>query len=185
MPASMASISEKSETTQGKSVPSRIAGAAQEERRGRKVVDRLHADLRFDGLEAGDPDAGLFFALLGFLALVAGELHVLAVRLAAVAVVRLVVDDDDVLLVAQLAADAADHLVGRLRERRSISPLRQNRFGELAGGHLLAQQEGVEVGDQDLGLARAAPAVRPGRCRVGGSSSADRWAGARAGGRGW
>ena len=51
-----------------------IARAAQEERRGRKIVDGLHADLGFDGFEAGNPDAGLFVALLGFLALVAGEL---------------------------------------------------------------------------------------------------------------
>ena len=51
-----------------------IARAAQEERRGRKVVDRLDADLGFDGLDAGDPDAGLLLALLGFLAVVAGEL---------------------------------------------------------------------------------------------------------------
>ena len=29
----------------------------------------------------------------------------------------------------------------------------ENRLGELAGGDLLAQQEGVEVGDEDLGLA--------------------------------
>ena len=46
----------------------------------------------------------------GLDALVAGELLVLAVGLAAVAVVGLVVEDDDVLLAAELAADAADHL---------------------------------------------------------------------------
>ena len=99
-----------------------VAGAAQEERRGREVVDGLHADLGLHGLEAGNPDAGLFVALLGFDAVVAGELLVLAVGLAAVAVVGLVVDDDDVLLVAQLAADAAHHLVGRFGERRLVCP---------------------------------------------------------------
>ena len=50
-----------------------VAGAAQEERRGREVVDHLDADLGLDRFEAGNPDAGLFLALLGFLALVAGR----------------------------------------------------------------------------------------------------------------
>ena len=151
MPASMASISEKSETTHGKERAFGVAGAAQEERRGRKIVDGLDADLGLDRLEAGDPDAGFFVALLGFVALVAGERFVLAVGLAAVAVVGLVVDDDDVLLGAQLAADAAHHLVGRFGERAWL-PVGEDRLGELAGGDLLAQLEGVEVGDDDLGL---------------------------------
>ena len=46
------------------------------------------------------------------------ELLRLVVGLAAVAVVRLVVDDDDLALVAQLVADAVDHLLGRLGEAR-------------------------------------------------------------------
>ena len=50
-----------------------VAGAAQEERRGREVVDGLDADLALDRLQAADPDAGLLVALLGFLALVAGQ----------------------------------------------------------------------------------------------------------------
>jgi hypothetical protein len=74
MPLSMASISEKSETTHGKSVPFGVARAAQEERRGRQVVDRLDADLGLDRLQPDDPDAGFLVALLGFLALVAGQL---------------------------------------------------------------------------------------------------------------
>ena len=121
MPHSMASTSEKSLTTQGNSVPSRVARAAQEERRRREVVDGADADLALDRLEAADPDAGLFVALLGLFALVAlersaaGFLAVLR-RLAAVAVVGLVVDDDDVALAAELPADAAHHLVGRLGE---------------------------------------------------------------------
>ena len=78
MPHSMASISEKSETTQGKSVPSAVAGAAQEERRGGQVVDRLDADLALDRFQPADPDAGFFVALLGLPPLVAGSFIVLA-----------------------------------------------------------------------------------------------------------
>ena len=61
--------------------------------------------LRLDRLEAADPDARLFVAVLGLGLVVAGELvgeHAagrlvdLVGRLAPVAVVRLVVDDDDV-----------------------------------------------------------------------------------------
>jgi hypothetical protein len=62
-----------------------------------------------------DPDAGLFFAFLRFLALVAGEFLILAIGLAAIAVMGLVVEHDDVLLGAQFTADAADHLSGDSR----------------------------------------------------------------------
>ena len=87
--------------------------------------------------------------LFGLLAVVAGELHVLAVRLAPVAVVGLVVEDDDVLLVAQFPTDAADHLVRRFGERAVVS-LGENRLRELSGRDLLAQFEGVEVRDEIL-----------------------------------
>src|SRR5208282_3173422 len=70
-----------------------------------------------------------------------------------VAVVGLVVDDDDVLLVAQLAAHPADHLVGRLGKPVGLT-LCQNRFGELACGHLLARQKRMVVGYQNLGLSK-------------------------------
>ena len=151
MPASMASISEKSETTQGNSVAFGPARAAEEERRGRKIVNGLHADLGFHGLEPGNPDAGLLVALLGFVALVAAERFLFAVGLAAVAVMGFVVEDDDVLLVAQFAADAADHLIGRFGERTRL-PVGENRLGELAGGDCFAQLEGVVVRDEDFGL---------------------------------
>ena len=103
-----------------------IAGTAQEERRGRKIIDRLHADLGFHGLDAGNPDAGLFVALLGFDAFIAGERFILAVGFAAVAVMGFVVEDDDVLLGAQLAADAADHLVGSFGERARLPVRRES-----------------------------------------------------------
>ena len=61
----------------GEERPFGIARAAQEERRGRQVVDRLDADLGLHGLDAGNPDAGLLLAFLGFFAIVAGERFVL------------------------------------------------------------------------------------------------------------
>ena len=86
----------------GEERPLGVARASEEERRGRQVVDRLDADLGFDGLDARDPDPGLFLALLGLLAIVAGECFGFGgLGLAAVAVVGLVVDDDDVLLGAR------------------------------------------------------------------------------------
>ena len=117
--------------------------------------------LALHGLDAGDPDAGLFVALLGFLAVVAGERFILAVGFAAVAVMGFVVEDDDVFLGAQLATDAAHHLVGRFGERTWL-PFGQNRLRELAGGDLLAQLEGVEVGDDDFGLAKLFQRLRRG-----------------------
>ena len=93
------------------------ARAAQKERRGRKIVNGLHPDLGLHGLQAGNPDASLFLALPGFNAVIAGEFFILAVGFAAVAVMRLVVEDDDVLLGSQLAADAPHHLAGSLGER--------------------------------------------------------------------
>ncbi len=116
MPDSMASISEKSETTQGNRVPLPIARAAEEERGRRQVVNRPDADLVADGFETRDPDAGFLVPLLGFGAFVAFELLGLAVGLAAVAVMGLVVEDDDVPLAAEFPADAVDHLRGGLVE---------------------------------------------------------------------
>ena len=68
--------------------------------------------------------------------------------------VRLVVNDDDVLLVAQARGrrGAPSGPASRVNGSRSAGP-GQDRLGELAGRDLLAQLEGVEVGDHDLGLA--------------------------------
>ena len=65
----------------------------------------------------------------------------------------LVVDDDDVLLVAQVAADAPHHLVRRLGEGARSAPLARMSLVSLPAAYALAQLEGVEVGDDDLGLA--------------------------------
>ena len=88
MPDSIASISEKSDTTQGNSVPSLNPEPSQEERRGRKVIHHLDAHLGLDRLQARDPDARLLFPLLRFPALVAGECFLVRIGFAAVAMVR-------------------------------------------------------------------------------------------------
>ena len=149
----MASIKEKSETTQGKSVPSGIPRSFQEEWGGRQVVYHLDADLGLDGLQPGDPDAGFFFALFGFLALVAGQFFFVLFHLAAVAVMGFIVDDNDILLVAQFPADPSHHLVGRFGEGTAVL-LFQNILGQFPGCHAFALLESLEVGDDHLGLAQ-------------------------------
>ena len=88
-----------------------VAGAAQEERRGRQVDDARDAELAVHRFEAGNPEAGGLVVLLGFLPLVALQVLVVGVlRLLAVAVVRLVVEDEDVLHAHQVGHDALEHL---------------------------------------------------------------------------
>ena len=72
------------------------------------------------------------------------KMHVLAVRVAPVAVVGLVVEDHDVLLVAEFPAYASDHLVRRFGERPVVS-FSENRLRELSGRDRLAEFESVEV----------------------------------------
>ena len=102
-----------------------VAGAAEEERRRREVDDAGDAELAVHRLEPGDPDARGLVVLLGLLPLVALELFVvLRDRLLAVAVVRLVVEDEDVLHAHQVGHDALDHLAFGLQrvERRRRAP---------------------------------------------------------------
>ncbi len=128
------------------------SGAAQEEWRGGEVVDRPDADLAGDGPEAVEPDAGVLLILGRVGALFRQQRLLLGLGRALVAVVGLVVEDDDVALVAKRPADAADHLFGRFLEGVGVAV----RPGE----HLLRKrgclervvaQEGVEVGDLDPG----------------------------------
>ena len=102
-----------------------VAGAAQEERRRRQVDDAADAELAVDRLQAGNPQAGGFVVLFGFLLVVALQrLVVRVVRLLAVAVVRLVVDDEDVLHAHQVGHDALEHLAFGLQRVRISSPVR-------------------------------------------------------------
>ena len=150
MPASMASIREKSETTHGKGVPSRWP-EPRIKRRGRKIANGLHLDPGLHRLEARNPDASLLVALLGFNAIIVGQLFIFAVGFAALAVMGFVVTDDDVLLGSQLAAHAANHLAGSLGERTRL-PIGEVRLRDLSGGDPLSLLEGVVVGGDDLGL---------------------------------
>ena len=88
-----------------------VAGAAEEERRRRQVDDALRPSLRFT---ASRPEiqrraASLFFSA-SFLLVALQVLIVRVLRLLAVAVMRLVVDDEDVLHAHQVRHDALEHL---------------------------------------------------------------------------
>ena len=130
-----------------------IAGAAQEERRRGQVDDAAEAELAVHGFEAGNPEAGRLVVLLGFLFLVALQILVVGLfRLLPVAVVRLVVDDEDVLHAHQVGHHPLEHLAfGFLRvEFFAAAALKQR---AATGGKLdaFAEFEGVVVGDDDLG----------------------------------
>ena len=132
----------------GEEVPFPIARAAEEEGGRRQVVEAADADLVADGFQPRDPDPGFLVPLLGFGAVFPLERLGLAVGLAPVAVMGLVVDDDDVPLAAELPANAVDHLGGALVEVGA-----ENLLGQLVRLDQLADLERVEVGDEDLGPA--------------------------------
>ena len=117
--------------------------------RGRQVEDRLDADLLVNGLQPGDPQAGVLVAGAGFLLLLAGQLLGHSRRLRPVAVVRLVVDDEDFLLRAEFPANATDHLARRFGERPGV-PGGEDALGEPSCVPLLPPLEGVEVDDDDF-----------------------------------
>ena len=106
-------------------------------------------------------------------------------RLAAVAVVGLVVDDDDVLLVAEVAADAAHHLVGRLgeRARRSCRPARIALVSLPAATFSRSRKAWKLV--MTILAWPSSPESAGTISSACGSSCRGRWAAARAGGRGW
>ena len=132
----------------------RIARTAQEEGGRRQVVDRAHAlrQLAVQRLDAVDPEPRGLLVLGGFLLVVAGQRAFgVAADLVPIAMVRLVVDDVDAVIVEQLAAGPLQHLgIGfRRLERLGIVPL-QEAARDLGQGQRLAMLEGVVVGDDDL-----------------------------------
>ena len=154
MPLSIASIRLKSDTTQGKRVAFGIARTAQEEGGGRQIVDRAHAlrQLAVQRLDAVDPEPRGLLVLGGLLLVVAGQGALgVAADLVPVAMVRLVVDDVDAVIVEQLPAGPLQHLrVGfRRLERLGIVPL-QEAARDLGQRQRLAMLEGVVVRDHDL-----------------------------------
>ena len=66
---------------------------------------------------------------------------------------RLVVEHDDLSLIAQLAADAPHHLVRRLREWTG-AVRSEDGSGRLVGRLPFAKLEGVIVRDDELGFAK-------------------------------
>jgi len=118
MPASMASTSEKSDTTHGKRVPPR------------------------------QPHACFLVAPGRFLALFAGQLFRFRVGTAPVAMMRLVVDDDDVLPATEVAADAPHDLIGRFQKRARLA-FRQDRLREPGGVAAVVRHERVVVRDHE------------------------------------
>ncbi len=87
-----------------------VARAAQKERRCRQVVDRSHAHLALQRFDPRDPQPRGFGITLGLLAILGGDgVLVRTVRLLTVAMVRLVVDHDEILDRQQLPADALEH----------------------------------------------------------------------------
>ncbi len=130
-----------------------IAGAAQEEWRCGQVDDAAEAELAVHGFEAGNPEARGLVVLLGFLPLVALQVLVVGVfRLLPIAVVRLVVDDEDVLHAHQVGHHALDHLAfGFQRVQFLAGAALQELAAALGQFDALAQLEGVVVGDDDLG----------------------------------
>ena len=69
-------------------------------------------------------------------------------------------------LVPKLAADAADHLLGRFGEGAGVLAVAARvLWSACRRVDLLAQLEGVEVGDEDFRLLQFVHAGRPGRYR--------------------
>src|SRR5579871_943594 len=136
-----------------------VARAAQEEGRRGQVKDAGDAQLAVDGFEAGDPEAGLFVTLLGFLFLFALEVALVFAGLLTIAVMGFVVKDQDVLDAHEAGHDALDHLAfGFEGTERLAAALQQvaSTFGDLQA---LAEFEGVVVGDDDLGVVQVGKQV--------------------------
>jgi hypothetical protein len=104
------------------------------------------------GFEPRHPDPRLFVAFLRLDALVPGERLIRLARLGAIAVMRLVVQHDDLLPAGQFTAYTPDHLIGRFHERVGLA-LGQYGLGEFRCLSAFALDEAVVIGDDDGGLA--------------------------------
>ena len=138
----------------------RVARAPQEERRRRQVDHALHPELPPDDLQPRDPDPRLLEVPLRLLQVFALEPALdRRVRLLAVAVVGLVVQDDEPLQAHQLGHHALQHLAVGLagRDRRSAPLQERPPPGRQLEG--LAALEGVVVRDDDAGLLEVAEHV--------------------------
>ena len=138
----------------GEEIALGIARTPQEEGRGREVVDGAHAlrQLAVQRLDAVDPEPRGFLVLGRLLLVVAGQRALgVGANLVAIAVVGLVVDDVDAVVVEQLATGPLQHLRVRFRrfERLRIVSL-QEASRDFRERQRLPMLKGVIVGDDDL-----------------------------------
>ena len=127
-----------------------VAGASQKEGGSREVEDHLDPQFGLDSFQPGDPDPGILVLALSLLPFISPQHDIVITGLAAVAMVGLVVNNDDILLGTQVAADPPYHLIGGFsKEAWPILP--QDALGQFTGIDLFPQFEGMEVGDQDSG----------------------------------
>ncbi len=128
-----------------------VAGAAEEERSGREVHDPARAEIAVHGFQAGDPEPGRLVVLLSFFLFVSREfLVVLVARLRTVAVVRLVVENENVLHAHEVGHHPLEHLAfGFQGVQLFSSPLKQGTPTRREFDPL-AELEGVVVRDHDL-----------------------------------
>ncbi|MGB7044308.1 MAG: hypothetical protein WBD65_05185 [Methylocella sp.] len=130
-----------------------VAGAAKKKWRRGQVNDAADAERAVHGIEARNPEARRLVVLFGLFLLVALQVRVVRVFwFLAIAMVRLVIDDENVLHAHQVRHHALDHLaVSLLRVQvLAAAPLQElaSAFGELDA---LAELECMVVCDDDLG----------------------------------
>ena len=133
----------------------RVTGTAQKKGRSGQVDDAQQTELAVHRFQAGNPQPGRFVVLLGFLLFVAFQVLVVDFfRFLAVAMMRLVIDDEDVLHAHQLGHDALEHLAFGFGGDDLIAGAALEQLSPAFGNiDALAQLEGVIVGDDDLGTA--------------------------------
>src|SRR6185436_13858128 len=79
---------------------------------------------------------------------------VFGVRLPPIAVMRLVVDDDDVLLAGEISTDSTDHLVRVFLKRTAVAAV-EDRLRQPRRLSLFAQEERVVIGNRNPRLAQS------------------------------
>src|SRR5690606_14873224 len=129
-------------------------GAAQEERGRGEVDNAVDAELSFDDFEAADPETGGLVILLRLLLVVALELvRFVCARLLAVAVVGLVVENEESLDAQQVRHYSLEHLAfGFQRVQGGAATLEKSAI-PLCELQFFAEFKCVVVGDDDLRLA--------------------------------
>ena len=129
-----------------------VARPAKKKGRGREVDDAPGAERFRDRLKTGHPDPRRFPVPLGLLLLVAGEGAFVVLRSFAVAVMRLVVQDQDVFHAHQFGHHPPEHLpVGFQRPNLVPAAPFQQCAPDPGKLQSVAPHEGMIVGDDDPG----------------------------------